>query len=666
MTILGLNAYHGDSSAALVVDGQLVAAVEEERFNRVKHWAGFPAASIGYCLAAGGIKVSDLDHVAVSFDPRANLGRKALFALTRRPSLASIIDRLQRQGKTLSLRGRLAEACEVSPDLVRARFHNVEHHDAHMTQGFCLSPFDRAAILSIDGMGDFVSTVLAVGEGVQYRKLAEVFYPHSLGFLYNALTLYLGFHAYGDEYKVMGLAPYGEPVYLEEFRKIIFPQGDTFELNLDYFRHHKDGISMSWNNGAPQVEPFHSELLEKRLGPPAAPRGEPGEREQNIAASLQRVTEEIIFHLLNGLHEKTACDDVVLVGGCAMNSVAVGKVTLHSPFKRVYVPVGAADNGTAIGAAFHVWHRADGSWKLEDRSSAISPVEVGRSRVEDGRSKIEVRPQSPISQLPSPISHLPSPISHLPSSHFVLAHAFWGPAFDNAACRAAAAKFPVRVEELDDDALFDRVVDALCDGKVVGWFQGRMEFGARALGNRSLLADPRRADMRDIINLKIKFREKFRPFAPSILEEHVADYFETAAPSPFMEGPHDFDAVHWDQEPFHKPGQGTRPTICRPGALTGRFMECVFPIRPEKRALIPAVTHVDGSGRLQTVDRASNPRYYDLIACFHKRTGVPLLLNTSLNENEPIVHTPEQALDCFLRTKMDALVLENQFVERNV
>ena len=327
------------------------------------------------------------------------------------------------------------------------------------------------------------------------------------------------------------------------------------------------------------------------------------------------MTEEIIFHLLNGLHEKAACDDVVLVGGCAMNSVANGKVTRHTPFKRVYVPAGAADNGTSMGAAFQVWHHAGGSWKIEDRSSeAISHLPSPISQVEVGRSKIGVRG--------------PSPISHLPSSHFVLAHAFWGPSFDNAACRAAAKKYPVRVDELDEDTLFDRVVDALCDGKVVGWFQGRMEFGARALGNRSLLADPRRADMRDIINLKIKFRERFRPFAPSILAEHVADYFEIAAPSPFMEN--------------------------------------VFPIRPEKRGLIPAVTHVDGSGRLQTVDRASNPRYYDLIRRFHKRTGVPLLLNTSLNENEPIVHTPEQALDCFLRTKMDALVLQDLFVQRNV
>ena len=612
MNILGLNAYHGDSSAALVVDGQLVAAVEEERFNRVKHWAGFPAESIRYCLAAGAIQVADLDHVAVSFDPRANLGRKALFALSRRPSLAAIIDRLQRQGKTLSLRGRLAEACGVTPDLIRAQIHPVEHHDAHIAQGFFLSPFDRAAILSIDGMGDFVSTVLARGEGSEYRKLAEVFYPHSLGFLYNAITLYLGFHAYGDEYKVMGLAPYGEPVYLDEFRKIIFPKGDTFELNLDYFRHHQEGIAMSWNNGAPQVDPFHSELLEQRLGPPVAPRGEPGEREQNIAASLQRVTEEIIFHLANRLYQKASCDDVVLVGGCAMNSVANGKVTLHTPFKRVYVPAGAADNGTSMGAAFHLWHHLN--------------AECGTRSAEWKAHHLNAECGVRSAELDAPNSHLPSPISHSPTSRFVLAHAFWGPAFNNAACRAAARKYPVRVVEMDDDTLFDRVVDALCDGQVIGWFQGRMEFGARALGNRSLLADPRRADMRDIINLRIKFREKFRPFAPSILEEHVADYFEIDAPSPFMEK--------------------------------------VFQIRPEKRGVIPAITHVDGSGRLQTVDRATNPRYYDLIRRFHQRTGVPLLLNTSLNENEPIVHQPEEALECFLRTRMDALVLENLFVVR--
>jgi carbamoyltransferase len=357
MYILGINAYHGDSSAALLHDGELVAAVEEERFRRIKHWAGFPSESIRYCLEHAGIGVEQLDHIALSFDPKANVGKKALFALTQRPSLQAILDRLGRQSKTLGIRDELSRAFGIDADRIKARLHNVEHHDSHVASGFFTSPFSEAAVLSVDGMGDFVSTVLAKGRGNQFEKLTEVFYPHSLGFLYNAITLYLGFHSYGDEYKVMGLAPYGEPVYLEEFRKMVYPKGDTFELNLDYFRHHKDGISMSWDDGSPKVLPFHSELLEKRLGPALQPRAEMGEREQNLAASLQRVTEEIIFHLLNRLHALHPVEDVVMVGGCAMNSVANGKITRNTLFKRAFIPVGAADNGTAFGAAFDIWNR---------------------------------------------------------------------------------------------------------------------------------------------------------------------------------------------------------------------------------------------------------------------------------------------------------------------
>ena len=574
MFILGINAYHGDSSAALLHNGQLVAAVEEERFRRIKHWAGFPSESIRYCLSHAGIGIEQIDHIALSFNPKANVGKKALFALTQRPSLQAILDRLGRQSKTLGIRDELASAFGVEAGSIRAKLHNVEHHDSHLASGFFTSPFKQAALLSVDGMGDFVSTVLAKGDGNRFEKLSEVFYPHSLGFLYNAITLYLGFHSYGDEYKVMGLAPYGEPVYADEFRKMIQPKGDTFELNLDYFRHHRDGISMSWDDGSPKVLPFHSELLEKRLGPALAPRAEMGEREQNLAASLQRVTEEIIFHLLNQLHAKHPVDDVVVVGGCAMNSVANGKITRNTPFKRAFIPVGAADNGTAFGAAFDVWNRL-----------------LGQPR------------------------------------GFELTHGFWGPSFTTDQCLASTRKYPVTATVLEEEALFERTVDALCDGKVVGWFQGRCEFGARALGCRSLVADPRRADMRDIINLKIKFREKFRPFAPSILADHVGEWFELDEPSPFMEK--------------------------------------VFPIRAEKRAQIPAVTHVDGSGRLQSVTKESNPRYHELIRRFHARTGVPIVLNTSLNENEPIVHTPEQAIDCFLRTKMDHIVLDRVWVDRS-
>lgn len=580
MNILGINAYHGDASAALVRDGRLVAAVEEERFNRIKHWAGFPAESIRYCLAEAGIEPGDLDHVAVSFNPRANYRQRLKFLSKHRPRLSAVWERLKRQSKTLSLPAKLAEACGCREDEIRAplprvsaRWHRVEHHDAHVATAFLISPYDEAAVLSVDGMGDFVSTVTAVGRGDDWQPLERVFYPHSLGFLYNALTLYLGFPNYGDEYKVMGLAPYGEPEYLDLFREIVVPKGNLFELNLDYFQHQRRGISMTWQDGAPLVEPFHSPLLERKLGPSRQPRAPLERKHENIARSLQAVTEEIILHVLNRLQERTGQKKVCLAGGVAMNSVANGKVTSHTPFQSAYIPVGAADNGTSFGAAFHVWH------------------------------KVLKRPRN-----------------------FVLEHAGWGSCFDDEQCAQAIEEAGLPFTTHDSASLLEQTVQALCDGKVVGWFQGRMEFGARALGNRSLLADPRRTDMRDIINLKIKFREKFRPFAPSIQEEYVGEYFEIDEPSPFMEK--------------------------------------VFQVRVEKRGIIPAVTHVDGSGRLQTVSRRTNPLYWDLIEAFRRKTGVPIVLNTSLNENEPIVRTPAQAIDCFLRTAMDQLVLGNCVIDR--
>lgn len=573
MIILGINAYHGDASAALVVDGKLVAAVEEERFNRVKHWAGFPVESIRYCLDAGGCSMREVDHVALSFNPRANLRHKLAFLLTHRPSWQAVRDRLRRQGKSLSLRAQLAAAGGCGEAEVRAELHQVEHHHAHVASSFHLSPFERAAILSVDGMGDFVSTLTGVGEGTAVRELSRIHHPHSLGFLYNAVTLYLGFMSYGDEYKVMGLAPYGEPEYADQFRKMVRTKGGGFELNLDYFTHHRKGIAMSWDGGSPKVEPFHSPLLEQRLGPALPPRAEMGRREENIAASLQLVTEEILAHVLTRLHDRTKLDTLCLAGGVAMNSVANGKITQNTPFRDVYVPAGAADNGTSFGAAFHVWHRVLG------------------------------RPRS-----------------------FHQTHGYWGGEASEAECLAALKGQPVRHDVLTRDALIEKAVQSMIEGKVLGWFQGRMEFGARALGNRSLIADPRRLDMRDIINLKIKFREKFRPFAPSILEDHVGEWFERDEPSPFMER--------------------------------------VLKIREEKRPLIPAVTHVDGSGRLQSVCRETNPLYYDLIDRFRQQTGVPLILNTSLNENEPIVRTPKEALACMLRTRMDAIALGNVWVER--
>lgn len=574
VSILGINAYHGDASAAIVVDGQLIAAVEEERFNRIKHWAGFPAASIRYCLEQAGLTIDQVDHVAISFHPKANLPKRLAYVMKQRPSVASLLDRLRRQGKTLGLEQQLAEACGVEPGQIKAKLHRLEHHQTHVASGFLISPFERAAILSVDGMGDFVSTMTALGQGADWEVLDRVYYPHSLGFLYNAVTIYLGFPHYGDEYKVMGLAPYGKPEFADVFRKMVSPKGDGFRLNLDYFTHHTEGIRMAWNDGAPRVEPFHSDKLVQALGPMRQADEPTNAHHENIAASLQLVTEEIIFHLLDRLHQRTGLDQLCLAGGVAMNSVANGKITRNTRFKEIYVPAGAADNGTSFGAAFHVWNR----------------------------------------QLKQPRT-------------FIQRHAYLGCAFTPDECEEAIKAKNLNYTSYGESELLDATVDALCNGKVIGWFQGNMEFGARALGHRSLIADPRRTDMRDLINLKIKFREKFRPFAPSILAEHVSEFFELDEPSPFMER--------------------------------------VLPIREEKRSLIPAVTHVDGSGRLQTVSKETSPLYYALIERFRQRTGIPIILNTSLNENEPVVRTPTEALACFLRTSMDVMVLGPHMVSRD-
>ncbi len=573
MNILGLNAYHGDASAALVVDGQLVAAVEEERFNRIKHWAGFPSQSIQYCLDYAGMSISDVDHVAISFNPRANLSKRLAFVASHRPSAKAILDRLRRQGKTLGLEEQLAQGLGVERAKVRAQFHRIEHHQTHVAAGFLISPFEESAVLSVDGMGDFTSTLTAQARGTNWHEFNRVYFPHSIGFLYSTITMYLGFPYNRDEYKEIGLAPYGEPAFADYFRKMIRPKGDTFELNLDYFVHHKRGIQMSWNDGAPTVEPFHSQKLIDELGP-MRQKGEPmTQRHDNIAKSLQVVTEDIILHMLNRLHAKTGSKNICMTGGVAMNSVANGKITARTPFENVYIPAGAADNGTSFGAAFYVWNRI-----------------LGMPR------------------------------------NFVQDHAYWGCESSDEECKKAIIEAGLPFECCTPERLVDLTSDWLIGGKVVGWFQGRMEFGARALGNRTLLADPRRTDMRDIINLRIKFREKFRPFAPSILEEEVGEWFEIDESTPYMEK--------------------------------------VFPIRKEKHAIIPAVTHVDGSGRLQTVSAKNNPLYHQLITKFFEKTGVPIVLNTSLNENEPIVRTPAEAISCFLRTDMDALVLGNCAISR--
>jgi carbamoyltransferase len=581
VNVLGVNAFHGDASAALVVDGCLVAAAEEERFNRVKHAAGFPARAVEYCLEAGGVAPEAIDHVAISRDPSAHLHRKILFALSRRPSLGLVRDRLANAGRVRDVRQALASSLGLNADRIRAEAHPVEHHRAHMASAFLVSPFDEAACLSIDGFGDFVSAMWGRGRGHTIEVFDQVLFPHSLGLFYTAVTQYLGFLHYGDEYKVMGLAPYGEPEYLDDFRRIVRTHRRGYRLDLDYFLHHSEGVPMVWDTGAPELGRVYSDAFIARFGPAREPGGPLETRHANLAASVQALAEEIYFHVLQQLHETTGLTRLCLAGGVAYNSVANGKIRASTPFEDVFIQPAAGDAGTAVGAAFHVWHEVS-----------------GRAR------------------------------------EFVMRHSAWGPEYDSAAVqieiearRKALDRAGGSIRHVgDEQELCDRAAQAIADGNVVGWFQGRMEWGARALGHRSILADPRRAAMKDVLNERIKRRESFRPFCPSILEPYVNEYFEGASQDPFMLS--------------------------------------VYPIKPAKRALVPAVTHVDGTGRLQSVRADQDPLYWRLIQAFHRLTGVPIVLNTSFNENEPIVRTPGEALDCFLRTRMDVLVLCGSLVER--
>jgi carbamoyltransferase len=601
--ILGLNAYHGDSSACLVIDGTLVAAAEEERFRRIKHWAGFPSEAIRYCLTEAGIKLADVQHVAINQDAKANLWRKIGFTLAHRPDLRFVLRKIRNKRERTGIAEVLVQALG-SP--FRGRVHSVEHHLAHLASAFYVGPFAEAAVVSIDAFGDFASAAWGVGRGTEIEVEGKIYFPHSLGTFYQALTQYLGFPHYGDEYKVMGLAPYGEPRYLGAMREIVrLETNGRFRLNLHYFLHHEGKDEYFWESGEPVVGTLYSSALEELLGPARAEGTEITQQYRDIARSVQTMYEEAFFHLLNRLHERHRIDALALAGGCAMNSVANGKVYRNTPFKRLYVQAAAGDAGGAIGAAFVVWNELNGGGP----SPRPSPRKRGEGEHHRGGEREG-------------------------SKRFAMDHAYWGPQFSSEEIKALlgakeaeiAAQRCVVVRIEDEDALCRRTARAIADGKVVGWFQGRMEWGPRALGNRSILADPRRADMKDTLNLKIKRRESFRPFAPSILREHVAEWFEIDDDVPFM-------------------------------------MQ-VYPIREEKRALIPAVTHVDGSGRLQTVTRHNNPLYYALIEAFRELAGVPMVLNTSFNENEPVVCKPQEALDCFLRTKMDVLVLGEWVVER--
>lgn len=582
MIILGLNAYHGDSSACIVIDGKLIAAAEEERFRRIKHWAGFPSEAIKYCLDEAKIKVEEIDYIGVNRNPTANLFRKAIFAFGKHPSLNLVKDRLKNASRVKDIKTTLSSEFGIQSNKIKAKVHHVEHHVAHLGSTYFVSPFDKAAVVSVDGFGDFVGAMWGHGEGNKLEVGDRIFFPHSLGLFYLALTQYLGFPKYGDEYKVMGLSSYGEPVYLDRMKQIVQLNGrGRFKLDLDYFIHHSEGVTMTWEGGEPNMGPVYSKELEKSFGNARRKDNPITKDHENIAASMQAMYEEAFFHLLNYVYNKTEASILCLAGGCAMNSVANGKIFDKTPFKEVYIQAAAGDAGGALGAAYYVRNQV-----------------LGNKR------------------------------------DFIMDTAYWGPKFSEFEIktkieenRGGLEEIGCSIERIEEQGeLCRRTAKEIAEGKVVGWFQGRMEWGPRALGNRSIVVDPRRAEMKDALNARIKRREPFRPFAPSILLEKTGEYFEKDYPDPFMIK--------------------------------------VYPVRPEKRSIIPAVTHVDGSGRLQTVKREDNPLYWQLIKEFENLTGVPVVLNTSFNENEPIVCKPQEALDCFLRTKMDVLVLGNFFITR--
>jgi len=575
MLILGLNMFHADASAAIVLDGEVKFAVAEERLNRRKHFGGFPGLAIKACLDAVGANISDIDHVAVGQDSDANLAKKVQYALANPAKVLNFIRLRQRKEAMRNVRWLIANALEVDPAQLRFQEHHLEHHIAHIASSYYCSPWDKAAGFSYDGSGDFVSTMTARCEGNNIEVLNRVFLPHSLGSLYTMICEFIGYTQYGDEGKVMGLAPYGRDTYCDEIDKIVQLEDHGFQLDLNYFKPLGSNQGMQvLPDGTVRLARHFSDRMLRLHGEPRQPHTEITQRDMDLAFALQRRFEEVFFHLLNQLRQQVPLDDLAMAGGCALNSVANGKIFDRTPFRRTYIQPAAGDEGLAIGAALHTFH-----------------------------------------------SVLKQPRRH------EIKHSYLGPEFSDSRIQSALRSVGLQCQKMDRKMLLDAVAAEIANGKVVGWFQGRMEWGPRALGNRSIVAHPGLPDMKDVLNARIKHREWFRPFAPSILAEHQHEYFEHDHPSPFM--------LH------------------------------VYKIRPEKRKDLCAVNHVDDTGRLQTVTRDENPVYYDLICAFHRKTGIPVVLNTSFNENEPIVCTPEEAIDCFRRTHMDVLAIGSFLVLKN-
>jgi carbamoyltransferase len=567
MLILGLNMFHADASAAILQDGEIAFAIAEERLNRIKHYAGFPALAIQACLDAVGARISDVDHVAIGQDKDANLAKKIEYAVANPGKLLNFLQLRRRKQQMQDLRSLLARSLACDPGSLKFQEHHLEHHIAHIASAFYCSPWDRAAGFSYDGSGDFVSTMMARCHETEIEVLNRVFLPHSLGSFYTMICEFIGYNRYGEEGKVMGLAPYGKATYCDQVRQIIGTLNGEFRLNLRYFKSIGSNQGMKvLSDGTVQLARHFSERMQEMFGEPRLPHTDITQRDMDLAYAMQYWFEESFFHLLGELHERVPEERLAMAGGCALNSVANGKLFSRTPFHETWIQPAAGDEGLALGAALHTWH-----------------------------------------------SVLKQPRRHS------MKHSNLGPEFSPDKIERELRTADLKFVRLEREPLLQSVAQQMAAGNVVGWFQGRMEWGPRALGNRSIVAHPGLPNMKDILNARIKQREWFRPFAPSILAERQSDYFEHSHPSPFM--------LH------------------------------VYKIRPEKREQLCAVNHVDNTGRLQSVSREENPLYYDLIKAFERESGIPVILNTSFNENEPIVCGPEQAIDCFKRTRMDALAI---------
>ena len=578
MYILGLNVFHGDCSACLFKDDKLIAAVEEERITRVKHAAGFPVNSIKFCLDFEKINLEDINYVAINRNPNLRLFKKALYALKNIIHTKNFFDRIKNFKKINSLENQFQKHFKSK---LKNKVFLVDHHLAHAASSVMMSKFSSCNYITLDGFGDFLSTTIGSFDNQKFNTIQEVQFPHSLGLFYTSLTQFLGFKKYGDEYKVMGLSSYGNPIYANKINEIVkYDNKNLFKLNLDYFKHHNEGIEMSWLDGEPKLGDVYTKKLKDLLGEPRRIDQKISKEHMDLAASTQKVFEEITIKILNRLYELNNSENLCLSGGCAMNSVFNGKILDNTKYKNIYINHSPGDSGGSIGAGM-----------------------IALSKFYKKEIKIDDTP-------------------------------YLGPSFSEKKITATLNNYEKKFKELNikikkfdnSDELRNTIAVNLSKNKVIGLFHGKMEFGSRALGNRSIICDPRNPNIKDLLNLKIKNREQFRPFAPSILLDDTSEWF-----------------YFNDEVPF---------------------MSKVYKIKKEKAHLVPGVVHVDGTCRLQTVSKKCNSIYYDIIKKFKEITSIPMILNTSFNENEPIVCDPEHAIDCFLRTKMDNLFLENYLIYR--